>query len=199
MPRTAFPGSAVLTSRVAGVESLDDADVAKAFAAGEQSAFAETYRRWGALVFTVCVRSLGDRTEAEDVTQQVFLSAWRGRATYRAEAGSLAGWLVGIARHRIADAHAARARRAGPAETEAAPDPSPSHDTGVVARVVVADELSRLGQPQRRILELAFFGELTHTEIAERLDLPLGTVKSHIRRGLGHLRDRLEEVDDESQ
>ncbi|WP_436790522.1 RNA polymerase sigma factor [Yinghuangia sp. YIM S10712] len=181
------------------MESLDDAAVAKAFAAGEQTGFAEAYRRWGALVFTVCVRSLGDPAEAEDVTQQVFVSAWRGRATYRPQAGSLAGWLVGIARHRIADAHAARARRAAPVDAEAALETTPAHDTGVVARVVVADELARLGQPQRRILEMAFFGDLTHTQIAERLDLPLGTVKSHIRRGLGRLRDRLEEVDDESQ
>ncbi|WP_436776403.1 RNA polymerase sigma factor [Yinghuangia sp. YIM S09857] len=179
------------------MESLDDDEVAKAFAAGEQAAFAEVYRRWGALVFTVCLRSLGDRAEAEDATQQVFVSAWRGRAGYRAEVGSLAGWLVGVARHRIADAHAARARRAMPVATEPVCAASPSHDGDVVSRVVVADELARLGQPQRRILELAFFGDLTHTQIAERLDLPLGTVKSHIRRGLGRLRDRLEEVDDD--
>lgn len=192
-----FPGSAVLAGTVAGVDALDDADVAKAFAAGQRAAFAETYRRWGPLVFTVCVRSLGDRAEAEDVAQQVFVSAWRGRANYRPEAGTLPGWLVGIARHRIADAYAARARRADP--TDAEPAAEPSHDTSVVDRVVVADELSRLGQPQRRILEMAFFGDLTHTQIAARLSLPLGTVKSHIRRGLGRLRDRLEEVDDESQ
>ncbi|MCF2533928.1 RNA polymerase sigma factor [Yinghuangia soli] len=180
------------------MDHLDDVDVAKAFAAGDKAAFAEVYRRWGALVYTVCVRSLGDPAEAEDVAQQVFVSAWRGRATYRPEAGTPAGWLVGIARHRIADAHAARARRADPTDAEPVANAELPHDADVVDRVVVADALARLGQPQRRILQMAFFGDLTHTQIAERLGLPLGTVKSHIRRGLGRLRGRLEEVDDES-
>ncbi|MEU8135547.1 RNA polymerase sigma factor [Streptodolium elevatio] len=196
---TGFPGSAVLATRLSAVEHLDDSDVAKAFADGDKAAFAEVYRRWGAFVYTLCARTLGDRTEAEDVTQQVFVSAWRGRATYSPEAGSLPGWLVGIARHRVADACAARARRARPTDAEPVSDPEPSHDSGVVERVVVADELARLGQPQRRILQMAFFGDLTHKQIAERLGLPLGTVKSHIRRGLGRLRGRMEEVDDESQ
>ena len=153
------------------------------------------YERWAGLVHGLAARSLGSGPDAEDVTQQVFVSAWSGRAGYRPEAGPLAAWLVGITRHRIADAQArrardAKARLAAVAVHEAAP--TATVDSTAEDRVVLMDELSRLGQPQRGIIELAFFHDLTHDQIAARTGLPLGTVKSHIRRTLVRLRNRLE-------
>lgn len=176
-----------------------DADVAllgRRFADGDEEALAEAYRRWSTLVHTIALRSLGDRADAEDVTQQVFVSAWRGRHRFDPGRARLPAWLVGIARHTVADAHEARsrARRSEQAAVAVAPNPSTTEEDvrQVADRVLVADELRRLGDPGRTILELAFFRDLTHVQIAEELDLPLGTVKSHVRRSLIRLRDRLE-------
>jgi RNA polymerase sigma-70 factor (ECF subfamily) len=106
---------------------------------------------------------------------------------------------VGVARHKIADtwAHRDRQRReTAAAMSEMAAEPSgrggPGVDTQVADRILVLDELDLLGQPQRGIIELAFFEDLTHAQIAARTGLPLGTVKSHIRRTLERLRTRLE-------
>ncbi len=93
-------------------ESRDDELLATGFVAGDERCVEAVYRCWGSLVHTLARRALGDDHEAEDVTQQVFLAAWRGRHGYRPGQGGLAGWLVGITRHKTADALAARARRA---------------------------------------------------------------------------------------
>lgn len=176
----------------------DDVDhVGRAFAAGDEAAIGEAYRRWAALVHTVAVRSLGNASEAEDVTQQVFVEAWRGRARFDPDRARLPAWLLGIARHAVADAHERRARdrrlaQAPEVVAEADPVPAEGLDQRVVDRVVVADALAGLGHPQGTILRLAFFEDLTHDQIAARLGMPLGTVKSHVRRSLARLRDRWE-------
>lgn len=179
-------------------EPPDDAEIGRRFAAGEEQALAWAYERWGGLVHGLAVRAVG-ATDAEDVTQHVFIAAWQGHARFRPEGGALAAWLVGITRHKIADALGRRPRR-----SEVTTDPvvvasgadrfdhGSAHEEAVAQRLVITDELSLVGQPQRTILELAFYEDLTHQQIAERLGLPLGTVKSHIRRTLGRLRTRLE-------
>jgi RNA polymerase sigma factor (sigma-70 family) len=177
----------------------DDEEVGRRFAAGEEQALALAYERWAGQVHGMAVRAFGPGPDAEDVTQQTFVSAWTGRSGYRPDKGPLPAWLVGVCRHKIADSWARRDRQRR--ETEAAAwelqampagPTTPGIDTAVADRVLVLDELDLLGQPQRGIIELAFFEDLTHAQIAARTGLPLGTVKSHIRRTLERLRARLE-------
>ncbi|MFC0646890.1 RNA polymerase sigma factor [Cellulomonas phragmiteti] len=176
----------------------DDVEaLGRAFVSGDEAAIGEAYRRWSALVHTVALRSLGNASEAEDVTQQVFVEAWRGRARFDPDRARLPAWLLGITKHAVADAHERRSRdrrlREQP-QVMSDPDRAPvaTLDQRVVDRVVVADALDDLGDPQRTILRLAFYDDLTHDQIAARMGLPLGTVKSHVRRSLARLRTRWE-------
>jgi RNA polymerase sigma-70 factor (ECF subfamily) len=177
------------------VDVPSDEDVSAAFGKGDPEALRLLYQRYGTLIYSLARRSLGTQADAEDVTQQVFVSAWRGRDTFDPGRGSLAGWLVAITRNRIADMLRTRQREdrvmlqmvAG-ASTD---DPAVPSDQ-VVNRVALADELARLPEAQRLVMTLAFYSDLTHEQTAEILQLPLGTVKSHIRRGLQRLRSRLE-------
>jgi RNA polymerase sigma factor (sigma-70 family) len=174
----------------------DDAEVGRLFAAGDERALARAYERWAGLVHGLATRSLGSAADAEDVTQQVFVSAWTGRAKYRPAEGPLAAWLVGITKHRIADAFARRqrderARAAALGVVDGSPS-STAFDPHADDRVVLLEELARIGEPQRGIMELAFFHDMTHEQISQHTGLPLGTVKSHIRRTLVRLRTRLE-------
>ena len=177
----------------------DDDEVARRFALGDEQALAWAYERWASQIHGMAVRAFGPGPDAEDVTQQVFVSAWTGRGGFRRDAGPLPAWLVGICRHKIADTWAKRARHqreteAAMSEAQAMPSGpvTAGVDTAVADRVLLLDELDLLGQPQRGIIELAFFEDLTHAQIAVRTGLPLGTVKSHIRRTLERLRTRLE-------
>jgi RNA polymerase sigma factor (sigma-70 family) len=181
-----------------GAPEPDDDEIARRFAAGDEHALALAYRRWAGQVHGMAVHAFGPGPDAEDVTQQTFVSAWTGRTGYRPDRGPLPGWLVGVCRHKIADTWARRERQRRAAEAAASQlqsGPMPvtaGVDTAVADRMLVLDELDLLGQPQRGIIELAFFQDLTHAQIAARTGIPLGTVKSHIRRTLERLRTRLE-------
>lgn len=171
-------------------------EVATLLTQGDGDALAEAFTRWSDLVHAIALRSVGQSDDAQDVTQQVFVSAWRSRHTLHPGPHALPRWLIGIARNCAADLHEQRRRSdrdAGAAA--AAPRPTPvALDDQVADRVYLHYELQRLGPPREEILYLAVCDGLTHVEIAERTGLPIGTVKSHIRRGLRLLRDRLEEV-----
>jgi RNA polymerase sigma-70 factor (ECF subfamily) len=174
------------------LKTLSDADLAQGLVDGDEECLTAAYRRWGTLVHTLAGRSLGDSREAEDVTQQVFLAAWQGRQGYRPERGAFAGWLVGITRRKIADALSARTRRTDLLAAAGALlgplDDTYGRPETVLDRVLLRGELARLPASQRRVLHLAFYEDLTQTQIAQRTGWPLGTVKSHSRRGLHQLR-----------
>src|SRR5688500_5542632 len=113
------------------VAEPDDAEVGRRFAAGDQQALAWAYERWAGQIHGMAVRAFGPGPDAEDVTQQVFVSAWTGRGGFRRESGPLPAWLVGICRHKIADVWAKRDRQrrvteAATVEAQAAPAATPT-------------------------------------------------------------------------
>lgn len=174
--------------------AVADADVAERWARGDDDALRLAYEQFGSLVFTFCVRALGDRHAAADCVQETFVSAWRSRERFDPTRGTLAGWLMGITRHRVLDTQRSRARRPMPsAELEHAPGPAAAgSDDQLAERLLVAHALSTLEDRARTVVELAYYSDLTHSEIATRTGLPLGTVKSDLRRGLQRLRAHLE-------
>jgi len=130
----------------------------------------------------------------------VFIEAWRGRARFEPSRSCLPAWLVGITRHTIADSYRARSRRRQVEEAAVLEWPvvQPDESAGIADRVMIGDELRRLPPVPQRVMRLAFYDDLTHSQIADSLGLPLGTVKSHIRRSLNVMRTRLEANDDTS-
>lgn len=165
---------------------------------GDQSALAEMYRAHAALVHTIALRMLSDHHEAEEVTQRVFVGAWNSRHTADPSRGSATAWLVGITRNTVADRLAQRARALRNLRAVGAAGASdervPAVDTSVIDRVLIARALAALGEPRASVVRLSFAEDLTHEQIATSLKLPLGTVKSHLRRGLIQLRDSIKGV-----
>ena len=175
------------------LSELDAADstMAGALVAGDPTALRAAFNRYGGLVHAIALRRLGTPQDAEDVAQQVFVRAWRGRAGLDLERGTLGAWLIGITRRQIAERLASRRRdfeladRVG--RLSSVPPPAPAPDS-VVEALAVADELNHLPDQVGTVVRLAFFDDLTHQQIAALTGLPLGTVKSHLRRGLERLR-----------
>ncbi|MFI7281080.1 RNA polymerase sigma factor [Micromonospora chersina] len=178
-----------------GPEPPGEDDLAARFRDGDEAALREAYDRYGRAVLHLATTTLANRSDAEDVTQATFVAAWLGRETFDPAKGSLIGWLLGIGRRKVVDRIRVATRETRVVETvKQLPEPvstGPDPDA-VVDRLVVADELARLPDEQRRMLELAFYDDLTHQQIATVTGVPLGTVKSHIRRGMQSLKRRWE-------
>ena len=169
-------------------------------AAGDQDAFAHFYDATSAAVYGLALRILRDRAEAEEAALDVFLQVWRDAARYDPSRGSALAWVLVLARSRSIDRLRAR-RPAWRAETafdeEAFADDA--HGPGEVSWIsqqgaIVRRALRDLPGEQRVALELAYFGGLTHAEIAERLSVPVGTAKTRIRLGMMKLREALAPV-----
>jgi RNA polymerase sigma factor (sigma-70 family) len=177
------------------VEEAHERELSDRFRNGDERALEEIYRRWSPVVFTMALRFVGDRGDAEDVTQKAFVSAWTSRRSYDPAKAKLSTWLIAITRRRIADTLEARARvRALQQELQrfTTPEDVVGAEIDLGDRLLLADEIDRLEPDARRVVRLAFYDDLTHEQISERLGMPLGTVKSHIRRSLTRLRSRLE-------
>ena len=171
-----------------------DGDLIQRTATGDRSAFEDLYRRYARPVFGLALRRLGDRGRAEDAVQETFASVWRSAATYRPERGQGAAWLYAVARNAIVDR--ARARTELPANipdepsTEGGP-PDEAEQNWVAWRVHRA--LEELPEREREVIALAYWSGLSQSEVAEFLDIPLGTVKTRTRAALGHLSEILEQ------
>ena len=179
-------------ARVPDHDATDEQLLAR-IAGGDREGFEELYRRYARAMLGFAMRRLGDRGRAEDAVQEAFAAVWRSAGSYRPERGAAPAWLYAVSRNAIADR--ARMRREPPAEPvdEPARDPGPderAEQEWVAWRVHRALEL--LPENERRVLELAYWGELSQSEIAERLEIPLGTVKTRTRSGLHRLADVLE-------
>lgn len=167
--------------------SLDEA-----FAAGTAD-LRTVYDEHSSLVYSLCRRALGAEA-AKDATQEVFVSAWRKREQFDPAKGALGAWIVGITKRRIVDQLRAEGRHADRRADEVADDRSPSDDPPpdrVVDRMFAAHLLAALPSRTREVIELVYVHDLTHREVAEQTGLPIGTVKSDIRRGIMRIRDEM--------
>ena len=184
-------------------EEIDKAMLARA-ASGDQAAFAQLYDRLSGPLYSLALRMLGDPAEAQDALQDAFLQIWRRAAKYDSEQSSVFSWAMLMTRSRVIDRLRARGRRSRVVvsstddvnDTHAAADASVAESvTDTVDRndeaARVRSIVNKLPPEQRQAIELAFFSDLTHHEIAEQLNQPLGTIKARIRRGLLKLRERI--------
>ena len=181
---------------------LADEDLLTLVERGDADAFEVIYERHSRVAFSLAFRLLGDRPSAEDLVQDAFLAVWRGAASYSSARGSVRNWLLSILhnRGRRPPAHARRdvaapggARAGGAAPSRRARRRRPGHRPGA-GRAASARSSARLPGEQFEVLKLAYYGGFTHQEIAEMLELPLGTVKSRMRLGLERLRRGLGEA-----
>ena len=161
----------------------------------DREAFSELYDRYSSLVFTLAMRMLRGRDDAEDLLQEIFVQVWRQAANYSQERGSPEAWIINITRSRAIDK--LRAIRRMEKSFVLTEDPARAESTENVesnvaeseAKLAMNSALANLSQAQRRVLELAYFDGLSQTEIADRLKEPLGTVKTRMRAGIQRLRE----------
>jgi RNA polymerase sigma-70 factor (ECF subfamily) len=177
-----------------GVAEVPERDeLEHAFARGADGALRSTYERYGSFVYTFCRRTVGHH-DATEVTQDVFVAAWRSQHTYDPKRGGLGGWLMAIARNKAID-HLRRQGRQPPVDSGAdiaEMSGARTDDVDMIAdRMLLTEALAELAPRARQVVELAFLHDLTHEQIAAKTRLPLGTVKSDVRRSLPMLRRAL--------
>jgi RNA polymerase sigma-70 factor, ECF subfamily len=178
-----------------------DQAVIQRLADGDQDALGELYDRHARPVYALALRILQDAADAEDIVQDVFTQAWKQARRYDVTRGAVGAWLLTVARSRAIDRLRARRARPDRAGLEHAPthlvDPVAAPDSQLASSEqvrVVRAALAALPLLQRVALELAYYEGLTHSEIAEQLEQPLGTVKTRIRQALLKLRDAMTET-----
>lgn len=170
-----------------------DSTLLQQIAQGDRDAFELLYQRYARSVLGLALRRLGDRGRAEDAVQETFTSIWRAAGSYEPERGPGAPWLYAVARNAISDRGRARPEPTTETPDEPAGDPGPpeqAEQDWIAWRVHRA--LAELPDRERAVVELAYYSELSQSEIAEFLNLPLGTVKTRTRSGLARLADMLE-------
>jgi RNA polymerase sigma-70 factor, ECF subfamily len=170
-----------------------DADLLVLVAERDRQAFEILYHRYVRSMFGLALRRLRDRQRAEDAVQETFTAIWRSAASYRPERGPAAPWLYAVARNAIVDRMRARVEPAAEAPDIASGEPGPAdraESSYVSWRVHRA--LEELPEKEREVLELAYWSEMSQSEVAEYLHIPLGTVKTRTRSALARLADVLE-------
>jgi RNA polymerase sigma-70 factor (ECF subfamily) len=182
------------------LRSLADEDVMQLVRRGDARAFEVVYERHSPAAFSLAYRMMGTRSGAEDVTQDAFLSIWRAGARYDRGRGSVRTWVLGIVHHRAIDALRRATvhdrRRAGDEGIEERFEARERTDVEAARREeagTVRGALGSLPADQSQVIELAYFGGFTHTEIADMLDAPVGTIKGRMRLGLKKMRAQLGE------
>jgi RNA polymerase sigma-70 factor, ECF subfamily len=178
--------------------ALSDGALAALLREQPAAGVAALYDRYGRLVFSLALRIVQDHGAAEEITQDVFVRCWRSIDRYHAQQGSLAAWLLAITHHRAIDE--LRSRRGKELRREISDDaihPLAAPDIGYDAALLrgeVQEALHLLPPAQRDVIELIFWGGLTRREVAERLQLPLGTVHTRLRLGMEKLRSALDQA-----
>ena len=170
-----------------------DGELIRRVAHRDAHAFEALYRRYARPVFGLALRRLGDRMRAEDAVQETFAAIWRSARTYKPDRGAGAPWLYAVARNAIVDR--SRNRSDVPDEIPDSPSPEPGPDERAEASYVswrVHRALEDLPENEREVIELAYYGNLSQSEVADYLNIPLGTVKTRTRSGLSRLADLLE-------
>jgi RNA polymerase sigma factor (sigma-70 family) len=179
-------------ARRRGMRDRSDEELLEAIATGDESALAALYDRFGGVAYGVALRVLRDRALAEDAVQEAFLAIWRSAERYRLERAKPSTWVLTLVHRRAVDlVRREDRRRAEPLDEppEAAGGEVPEEAGLRERRVAVQSALRRLPDDQREALELAYYGGYTQSELAERLGVPLGTVKSRMFAGLTRLRE----------
>ena len=183
------------------IQRLADEDLMPLLARKDANAFEVFYDRHGGAAYSLAYRIVGDRSTAEDITQEAFISIWRSGARFDRARGSVRAWTLGIVRNRAIDAlrrQAGRAPKLG-FDDEAALERQPAEErteTEAVRRETareVRGALSELPDEQSKVIQLAYFGGFSHSEIANMLNEPLGTVKGRMRLGMEKIRTALAE------